>query len=339
MKRYLGISFAAFCGALLFAGIAVAKPVQPQEFSVIETESELVGDVEGTAPAVSKALQDTVWIADWTFDGAGCVSTGWFKWDNRILNVNNDATFWHVDNSFNGQGGVITGRAASLSHHSLCWAQDGYGNDNDFSIILKYSGSTASLDFDKASDSEPGFDFVTVEGDSLGLSESFANPSVDPKNGASFYRDELLSGDGPDPGSHVAVSLPDYGAGTHEVYIRFVSDGGYSDEDGDYPTFLQAGLVVDNIVVTGGTAYSENFEGALNPNVTLIETSNALPFLDSPWLRTFSHITDNDVCAEDPTCAWLGTDPNRPFFDSSMSFGPGQVVIRNWLTTSCRRRG
>jgi hypothetical protein len=244
--------------------------------------------------------------------------------------VHEDSDFWHIDNRFDHLPG-IDGRAAILSHHNLCWAQDGYGNDLDFSIILTYSGSTATLAFDKASDSEPSFDFVTVEADSLGLSESFADPSVDPENGADFYRDQLLSDDGLDVGSHIAVGLPDYGPGAHEVYIRFVSDGGYSDEDGDYPTALQAGLIVDNIVVTGGTAYTENFEGALTPNIQLVETSNSLPFLDSPWLRTFSHVTDNDLCHENFTCAWLGTDPNRPFFDASMSFGPGGAVIRNWL--------
>jgi len=321
MKRYLGISSAVTCGALLFAGIAVAKPNQPLQHAVIETEVDAVGDVNGT-PAPSKVLQDTVWIADWNFDGGSCNSTGWVKWDNRILNVNNDADFWHVNNSFAGQGGVIVGNAAILSKHDLCWAQDGYGNDNDFSIILKYSGAAATLDFDKASDSEPGFDFVTVEADSLGLSETLSNPSTNPEaTSPAAFRLELLSTDGLDTGSHVGpVMLTDFGPGVHEAYIRFFSDGGFSDEDGDYPTLFQAGLVVDNIVVAGGIAYGENFEGALNAK-----------FLQSPWLRLFSHITDNDKCTENTTCAWLGTDPLRTAFQPDMGFAPGGAVIRNWL--------
>ena len=296
-------------------------------------EVDVVGEI-GADGLPQKAQQDTVWIADWSFDsGSGCTSAGWVVWDNRILNVHNDAEYWHVDNRFAGQGGVIANRAAILSKHDLCWAQDGYGNDNDFSIILKYSGASATLKFDKASDSEPGFDFVRIECDSLGLSESRANPSQNPAaKSPAAYRVSLFSTEGFDPGSTVGpVPLRDFGPGVHEVYIRFVSDGAFSDEDGDYPTALEAGLVVDNIAVTGGIAYTETFEGALNPNVTLIETSNAQSFLSAPWLRVFPHISDNDKCTENTTCAWLGTDPTRPAFSPRMAFGPSGAVIRNWL--------
>jgi hypothetical protein len=315
---------------LLFAGIAVAKPAAPHQVSAIETEVDAVGNVDGT-PAPSKVLQDTVWIADWNFDGGSCNSTGWVKWDNRILNVNNDSEFWHVDNRFAGQGPIV-GRAAILSKHDLCWAQDGYGNDNDFSIILKYSGAAATLDFDKMSDTEAGYDFIIVECDSLGLSENRANPSTNPQaTSPAAFRTELLRTDGVDNGSHVALNLEDFGPGTHEAYIRLVSDGAFSDEDGNDTSIFQAGLIVDNIVVTGGLNYSENFEGALNANVSLLETSSALPFLQAPWLRLFSHITDNDKCTENTTCAWLGTDPLRTAFQPNMGFGPGGAVIRNWL--------
>jgi hypothetical protein len=331
MLRSRGFLIAALVawGSGFDASPAVAAPAPPAEIAAESTDEDLVSR---STPSVSKALQDTVWIAEWSFDapGGGCTEAGWVKWDNRILNVHEDSEFWHVDNRFDGFG-PISGRAAILSHHNLCWDQDGYGNNNDFSIILKYSGSTATLAFDKVSDSEPLFDFVTVEGDSAGASEALGDPTVSPGDGPAFYRDELLSTDGVDLGSHVAVSLPDYGPGVHEVYIRFVSDGGYSDEDGLYPTALQAGLVVDNIVVTGDIAYAENFEGALNANVTLIETANARRFRDAPWLRVFSHITDNEPCQENLTCAWLGTDPTQTAFQPNMAFGPGGAVIRNWL--------
>ena len=278
-----------------------------------------------------EAFQDTVWIADWAFDAGGvCVSTGWSKIDNRILN--HGENYWAVDNRFDGLGGLITGKAAILAKHDLCWARDGYGNDWDFSIILRYSGAGATLGFGKSSDGEPGADFVTVEADSLGLSEVRANICINPAVSAADLRVLLLAGDGLDGGSTIGpLALPNFGAGTHEVYIRFASNGAYSDEDGGYPSANNAALIVDNIVVTGGTAYTETFEGVLSANVTLVNTANSTPFCAAPWLRLFSHITDNDRCTENTTCAWLDTDPLRLAFFPSMAFGPGQALIHNWL--------
>jgi DNA repair protein RecO (recombination protein O) len=88
MKRYLGISFVTFCSCLLLAGVVFAKPInqEMQQVAPDGNQGDLVGDVDGTLPVAGKVLQDTVWIADWSFDGASCNSTGWTKLDNRILN-------------------------------------------------------------------------------------------------------------------------------------------------------------------------------------------------------------------------------------------------------------
>ena len=330
----LTVAAAAWLAALLPLALEARVREDPVQLSAPDLgEVNVVGDLDTDAPP-QKALQDTVWIADWSFDtSAGCTSTGWVAWDNRIFNVNNDAEFWHIDDRFAGVGPIV-GRSAVLSKRDVCWASDGYGNDNDFSIILKYSGSAATLSFVKMSDSEPGFDFINVECDSLGLSELRADPSTNPWGpGPSGFRERpILVTDGLDTGSAVGpLPLANLGPGTHEVYIRFFSDGGFSDEDGEYQTAFDAGLVMDNIVVTGGLAYSEDFEGALNPNVTLVETSNALPFLQAPWLRLFRQVTDNDKCSENTTCSWLSTDPTRAAYFPSMAFGPGGAVVRNWL--------
>src|SRR6185295_15576482 len=110
-------------------------------------------------------------------------------------------------------------------------------------------------------------------------------------------------------------------ATTHEAYIRFESDGGVSDEDGFYPTFWGGALIVDNISVTGALTYSENFEGALGPNVTFANTASATPW--GEWARLFHHVTDNDVCVENMTCSWLWSDPTLPARYPDMAFGPG----------------
>jgi hypothetical protein len=334
MKRYLGISFVTFCSLILVAGLAAAKQTNQVLHLTPETEQEspVVGDVEGTGAVPSKALQDTVWIADWNFDGgAGCTTAGWVQFDQRIFN--DGSNHWVVNNSLADSFG-ISGNAAMLRNHNVCWDGDGYGNDADYSVIVKYRGS-ATVSFTYLSDTEPEYDYVLVEADSAGASEGRVNYAVNPKLVPDDFRTELARFDDLNMAtasfSVPGATLPDFGqpATTHELYIRLTSDGAASDEDGIYESRWNAGLVIDNIVVTGALAYSENFEGALNPNVTLVNSAVATPF--GIFARAFSHITDNDKCTEDPTCAWLGTDPLRIAFFPNMAFGPGSAVIRNWL--------
>ena len=102
----------------------------------------------------------------------------------------------------------------------------------------------------------------------------------------------------------------------------------------------RSSIIVDGISMNGGLTYTENFEGALNPNVTLANTAPATPF--GLWARLFPHITDNDKCAENTTCAWLFTDPLRTAFFPDMAFGPGSAVIHNLhfrvdLCSACTR--
>ncbi len=331
-------TWSQFAAAILFASLPLlaraalaVRSAEPLEQTPEVSEVDAIGDPEAP-PTAAKVLGDTVWIADWTFDTAGgaCTDAGWVKSDNYILN--DGSNYWSIDNRLSGVGG-ISWHAAILSRHNLCWPHDGYGNNWDYSIILKYSGAGATLSFDKVSDSEAGYDYVSVEADSLGLSEVLTNICAHPTATPAALRTEILVGvSGLDPGSHIGpIVLPNFGTGIHEAYIRFTADTGYSDEDGNWLTVHSAGLVVDNIVVTGGTPYSEDFEGVLSSNVTLANTASAVPLCAAPWWRLLPHITDNDKCSENNTCAWLGTDPLRHAFFPDMAFGPGQAVIHNWL--------
>lgn len=317
----------AVIGMLVLPTYLAALPANPNRVAhdPLDEPAPVVG-VENPAP-VSKVLEDTIWIADWTFDGTPCNETGWTKYDNRILN--DGSNYWSLNTNFAGTGAIVS-RAAVLANHDLQWVRDGYGNNWDHSIVLKYRGAS-TLTFSYLSDSEPGFDFVTVEADSAGASEALVNYTVDPQGVPSQFRTQLLSVDGVQNATAGPIALPDFGvpAVTHEAYIRFASDTGYSDQDGAYATTWNAGLVVDNISVFGGLTYSENFEGALGANVSLLNTAPAEPF--GEWARLYSHITDNDKCSENTTCAWLLTDPVRTAFFPDMAFGPGAAVIRNWL--------
>ena len=320
---------------LLLAGLSIpTQAAPPQEAQTVTPIEELDA---GTTPVAGKVSQDTIWIADWSFDApdGSCTSEGWVVYDNRILN--DGSNYWQVTTDFaGGGGGTITGSAAALRHQDPCAGSfcEAYGIHWDYSIILAYSGSTATLSFKFISNTEGGFDFVKVEADSLGLSESLVDYALDPVVTPVQFRDELFTADG-DNSAGVFVgplALPNYGPGMHQVYIRFVSDGAVA-ADFCIPPFISAALVVDDIAVTGGTAYTENFScGAipcLNPNVQLLNTAVATPF--GSWARLYKHITDNDKCNENTTCAWLWTDPTRLAFFSDMAFGPGGAVIRNWL--------
>ena len=312
----------------------IAKPLQ-ERWLLTSIEEPATLD-EGTAPVAGKVLQDTIWIADWSFDGpdGSCNSDGWIAYDNRILN--DGTNFWATNNSYSGAGGgTITNNAAILKKHDLCWAYDGYGNNWDYSLICKYSGSTATLAFKFVADTEGGFDFVKVEADSLGLSEARVDYNVDPVGVPSEFREELFSNDGDLTGGVTVapISLPDFGPGVHEAYIRFIADGAVSPEDGEQTFVLGAAMVIDDIVVTGGTAYTANFDcgavGCLNPNVQLLNTAVATPF--GQWARLYKHLTDNDKCSENTTCAWTWTDPTSIARFPDMAFGPGAAVVRGWL--------
>ena len=67
---------------------------------------------------------------------------------------------------------------------------------------------------------------------------------------------------------------------------------------------------MDDIQVTGGLEYNEDFEGTLGAHVQFANTNPSAPF--GQWARIYEHITDNDACTENTTCAWLFTDLSGP---------------------------
>jgi hypothetical protein len=329
---------------------AAARPAEPPRLAH-PNQLDLAGAPAGTAPVAGKAAQDTVWIADWSFDeGSPCTSTGWEKYDNRIQN--DGTNYWCVSAAYDTCA-TLTGNAARLARHDLCWARDGYGNNWDYAIVLAYRGGAAgggtapTLSFSYAADTEANYDFVTVEGDSLGLSAVRVNYSLDPRGTPAALRREVFRVDGLVPNGQVtALPLVDFtptnAAATHTALIRFTADAGNADEDGGYPTLYRAGLIVDNVVVGGTLAYSESFTGAsgcANPatgviagahaNLTFRNTGPATPF--GEWARLYRHATDNDKCTENTTCAWIASDPSLPAYFADMAFGPGGTVVRNWL--------
>ena len=310
-------------------------PAQPPELAPSVDEEDRVGDVDGTQAAPQKALQDTLWIADWSFDtGAPCNAAGWTHVDNYVLN--DGAIHWHMEDRFDGQGG-IEGTAAAVGYHAnaCCSLADGYDNDWYQAIRLFYTGA-ATLSFDYLLDSEDGFDFLQVETDSACASFARLDFDLSPLSYAGWYRTFRAHESGlTTDGSFTTLSLSSYGGGTHCVYIAFFSDGGFSPCDGEQPTTLGEGLVVDDIVLVDASGTrTEDFEDGDLDIGTFMNIAESVPF--GTWARLYPHISDNDVCTENTTCAWLWTDHRTPTraLDPSLAFGPGGFVVKNWLDDS-----
>ena len=341
--------------ALATAALCLAIVVLPS--APVQARPEFEGRFELEPPILESArqlplvtAQDTTWIADWTFDapGGGCDASGWTAIDHTVRN--DGSNDWSVGPDYDGQG-FVSGNAAILRRQDPCWVQDGYGNAWDEAVVLRYRGAGARLSFDFASDSEPGYDFVRIEADSLGASGARAAATSPPGSPESF-RKLLSSFDGPQPNGRVSgLALPDFGLpdSTHCVYVRFVSDGPSSDQDGEYLSSIAAALVVDNIVVTGTLAYVEDFEDGLDPRLTLANTAPSAPY--ATFARLVHQPLDLDPSADDSTCAWTFSDPTfacngggavppcvRPLVDNSIMSpwvpvpGPGPLVLafREW---------
>ncbi len=334
MKRYLGISFAFFCSLIVVSSVALAKEARHlHHVADSQTNVDVVGDVDNAVPTPRKALQDTVWIAEWTFDGGfPCTDTGWERVDNHILN--DGMTFWEVNAAFDGTGGIVSNGAALGYNNNLC-CDDANGYDNDWyqAIRIEYSGA-GFLSFDYLLDSEGGFDFLQIETDSACASFDRVDFDADPSASAASFRDLLLSDSGFNTTGRVdSLTVSDYlSTDTHCIYIAFFADAGFSPCDGLQPTTIGEAMVVDNIeLINVDTPVNETFEGALDPAVSFVNIQESASF--GSWARVFLGITDNDICSENSSCAWLWTDYITPTVanDPSMAFAPDAYVVKNWL--------
>ncbi len=339
MQRHWTLFVSCLAGLSVLAELALARP-PAHEVAEPEIEVDAVGDVDGTNPAPQKALQDTIWIADWSFDtGAPCSEEGWVHVDNYILN--DGVSYWHSHGAtdFPAQTSGMTGNVYALGYHDepCCEAASGYASDWYQGYRANYSGGAgATISLDWIVDSEGGFDFLQIETDSACASFARVDLDLRPTQGAQSYRDLEISASGlVHHGEWNNETLTDHGPGTHCVYIAFFSDGGFDPCDGVTATSIGEAAVIDNItIVDGAGTRTEDFEDGLpfdDLSAWAGNIQDSVPF--GTWARLFPHTTDNDACTENRTCAWLWTDYTTPTLanDPSMAFGPGDFVVRNWL--------
>src|SRR5438132_10007140 len=143
MMRTIRIGILVLGAMFVFSGAARSAPIGAvHELAPTELETDIAPPYR--TAQISKALTDTIWIADWTFDDGGCNSTGWTKFDNLIQN--DGSNYWSVTTQYAGAPG-INNKSAKLGIHNLCWPGDGYGNDWDYAIKVKYSAEALKLSF------------------------------------------------------------------------------------------------------------------------------------------------------------------------------------------------
>ncbi|MCK5407816.1 MAG: hypothetical protein KAJ37_10190, partial [Candidatus Krumholzibacteria bacterium] len=182
----------------------------------------------------SPAVADTTWLGSWGFEtpGGACDAQGWVPADLTVQ----IGDFFHVDD-FAGLGGGVTGRLVPIDGNQSLWcgarpsptgplcgyaALPGYGNAWDqawcTSACLTVD-SMLTIDYTMSWDTEPGYDYITVEVDACDDMWQVwdGGYGLDGTGGPTVFSN--------------AVS-DDINTGQMRVRFRFKSDGAWSDEDG-----------------------------------------------------------------------------------------------------------
>lgn len=335
LSSCLGTLFGCAWIACLATGAEAKDAGALHHISVSDPQADVVGDFDKAGARPRTAQVDTSWIATWTFDlGSSCDDSGWQKLDLRnISEITPTGLFWRVDGGYGGTG-AIAGDAAVLGYqdNACCDAVSGYDNLWYQAVRIEFTG-IASLSFDYLLDSELGWDFLRVEEDSACSSFERVDPIGAPTTFASDLRRVRYEDSGLNPAGNVpGLPLSNYGPGTHCVYIAFLSDVAVSPCDGETITTIGAAVVLDNIVISDDTGVrTEDFAGGSMDIGTFVNIQDESPF--GQWGRLFPEISDNDVCTENTSCAWLWTDHITPTIanDPSLGFAPGGFVVKNWL--------
>ncbi len=271
-----------------------------------------VGPRDGTIAKEARfavAAPNTTVLAYYSFDsGIVCNPQGWTVVDGTAQ----VAMFWHVDDfaGANVNAGdslaVLAGskslwcglRAAPVGLPCSYMLVPGYGNNwNQVWQSKACINVTGNLDvsFLMEIDSEETYDATFLE---------YTTDCVDPKPISDW---EVLDGgigewDGVQTIAH-AASYPVAGSPAI-VRLRFASDGGFSDEDGNFDSHAGP-VVIDNLTVEGSAL--EDFEGE---SVGALETQDweagVIPGYGASYMALFpgTSLVQTDVCVKDLSCIW-----------------------------------
>jgi hypothetical protein len=167
---------------------------------------------------------------------------------------------------------------------------DGYGNSWDQRLnipAVPFSGGYDVLTFKGRYDSEPGYDYTYVQAKSGGVYIDL-NPGYDGSSGGWF-----------DIGAYGFPLVYDQ---PHEARFRFLSDGAWSDADGDYDTVAGA-FHCDDVRIfdfnTGTTLFLDDVESGGD------ECIPSIPGAAGDWWHV---VVDNCSSSTPPHSWWCGDD-------------------------------
>jgi hypothetical protein len=299
MKRIFAAGFVACLLVCVMSGNVFAKsePGRLDHFRFFEMPAEPMNPPEIGGSMFESAAASTVVLAWYQFDSPGGAPDpqDWTAVDNTV-----QVTFFHVD----GQDGApCTGAIAPLggSHSMWCgkeasaespycsWlALPGYGNDWDESLASTVNAN--ALTYDIAWDSEDGYDYIFVEWWNASNQTWVVDTSVN--GGAGYYTNVGAATGATSSAASAGVTGPT------RVRFHFVSDVGWSDEDGMRDSMLPGAVIVDNLRLDAGPV--EDWEG---------ESCGAKASEDGAWLvqnrqpyGLYAHLVHSSTIVQEDPC-------------------------------------
>ncbi len=271
MKRFLVVSLCILFGLLVGRDPADAKDTRFEHarYVFIEMPQPPSNPPEIGGSMFEAAAANTVVLGWWQFDtpGGGPDPQGWTAHD--LTGWAQIATYFHVAGGpggcdaitpINGTKSMWCGQWPSASDPWCGWAAlPGYGNS--WFQCLEASNVT-TLTYTIQWESETGYDYTDLEWWNAGTSKWVADPTANGGQG---------SYDGVGGPQTETVTSP---YGPTKVRFHFVSDGAWSDEDGDWPS-AEGAIKVDDLSIDGGAA--ENWED---------EACGATQSSDGRWVAT-----------------------------------------------------
>jgi hypothetical protein len=276
------------------------------------------------------AAQSTTWLAYYTFDsGPNCVTEGWISVDRTAQTHD----FWHVDD-FAGLGGGDFGRLVPLQGAQSMWcgarpdpvdvwlcgyaALPGYGNGWNQALCSATCLAVTSdveVSLSVAWDSEPGYDATILEVDNC--DDAWQKIYGDLGTWDGIGTDTLTIA--------VADSLH---SGDLRFRFHFISDGAWSDADGQWST--DGAYILDELSVTdsAGTvvAYEDFEDESVGDNDADDWVSCTPPgYGDYAALYKGYNIVQEDPCTSDLDCMW--TFYTGSTYDYSCGGWPTQLAV------------